>query len=73
MKLRTKITGAIIILCCFIYATFNDLLPDNEHKTWTHYGGSPDQSKYFNAIADHQRKCEPDAGGLGLSYHGFCF
>src|SRR6187455_3820192 len=49
MKLRTKIIGAIIILCCFIYATFNDLLPDNEHNTWTHYGGSPDQSKYFNA------------------------
>jgi len=49
MKLRTKIIGAIIILCCFIYATFNDILPDNEHNTWTHYGGSPDQSKYFNA------------------------
>ena len=23
--------------------------PKNTHNTWTHYGGSPDQSRYFNA------------------------
>jgi quinoprotein glucose dehydrogenase len=49
MKLSAKITGAIIILFCFIYATFNDFLPDNDYTTWKQYGGGPDQSKYFNA------------------------
>src|SRR6187397_3276355 len=49
MKLTAKITGVIIVMFCFVYATINDFLPDYEHNTWTHYGGSPDQSKYFNA------------------------
>jgi len=49
MKLTAKITGVIIVLFCFVYATVNDFLPDYAHNTWKHYGGSPDQSKYFNA------------------------
>ena len=49
MKLTAKITAVIIVMCCFVYATINDFLPDEAHNTWKHYGGSPDQSKYFNA------------------------
>jgi len=49
MKLTAKIAGIIIVLFCFVYATINDFLPDYAHNTWKHYGGSPDQSKYFNA------------------------
>jgi quinoprotein glucose dehydrogenase len=38
------ICAVIVLLSLFGYATFNV-----ESSTWRHYGGSPDQSKYFTA------------------------
>ncbi|MBK5272616.1 MAG: PQQ-binding-like beta-propeller repeat protein, partial [Bacteroidia bacterium] len=47
MKLSAKITGVIIVLFCFIYATVNDFSSDPDYRTWKQYGSGPDQSKYF--------------------------
>jgi quinoprotein glucose dehydrogenase len=49
MKLTVKITVAAIVLFCFIHATVNNFLLPYEHDTWKHYGGTPDQSKYFTS------------------------
>jgi quinoprotein glucose dehydrogenase len=48
-KMSTKITGGLIaLLFLSLYITCsNPSAP--EHTTWAHYGGSPDQSKYFDA------------------------
>lgn len=53
MNLRTKptkITGAIIVLSCLLgYLSCNTESSSYNHSTWSQYGGSPDQSKYFDA------------------------
>ena len=46
----TKITCTIIILTCLIgYLSCNIGSSSYNHKTWSQYGGGPDQSKYFDA------------------------
>jgi quinoprotein glucose dehydrogenase len=35
------------IFSLIVFAACQSEAPKNSHKTWTHYGGSPDQSKYF--------------------------
>jgi len=50
MKSSTKIIGSCAaLLCLLVYVSFvADLPPFGNHKTWAHYAGSPDQSKFFN-------------------------
>jgi quinoprotein glucose dehydrogenase len=50
-RLPAKITFAVIAsFCLFIFATFNSDSPKNDaYTTWKLYGGSPDQSKFFDA------------------------
>ena len=48
MKLKFKVISAAIIFF-FTYATITNFFLEGEHKTWRQYGGSPDQSKYFDA------------------------
>ncbi len=49
-RLTAKTSLAIIVLLAlFIFATVDTYSDKNAHATWSHYAGSPDQSKFFNA------------------------
>jgi quinoprotein glucose dehydrogenase len=49
-RLPVKTTSVIIaLLSLFIFATIDPGSKKDVHSTWNHYGGSPDQSKYFEA------------------------
>lgn len=49
-RLPVKTTSIIIVLLAlFIFATVDPYSDKNAHNTWSHYAGSPDQSKYFDA------------------------
>ena len=45
---KAKIASAVILAATLCTRCKQDTLP-NDHRTWAHYGGDPDQSKYFNA------------------------
>ena len=51
MALRKSFTVIKMLLLGGIVSVFYSCEPSSTetHTTWTHYGGSPDQSKYFNA------------------------
>lgn len=55
-KLPAKVTNALIILLSLsVYvscdtASSSSQSSSSDHNTWTHYGGSPDQSRYFKAF-----------------------
>jgi quinoprotein glucose dehydrogenase len=50
-RLPAKVPLAITVaFSLFIFATFSGDSPKNDiYSTWKHYGGNPDQSRYFNA------------------------
>jgi len=50
-RLPAKISlAATVAFSLFIFATFNSDSPKNDiYSTWQSYGGTPDQSRYFNA------------------------
>lgn len=45
---KVNISLAVLLTVAFCTNCKQDTEPD-DHMTWTHYGGHPDQSKYFNA------------------------
>jgi len=45
---RVKVASAVLLTATLCTNCSQDRLPD-DHRTWAHYGGDPDQSKYFNA------------------------
>ena len=45
-KLLIKVAASASVL---FYLGCNNGPSSHDHKTWSHYGGSPDQSKFFNA------------------------
>ena len=48
-KLSSKINVAFILLTLTLSVSCSPDSSSNDHSTWTQYGGSPDQSKYFEA------------------------
>lgn len=50
-KKPQHLVAHIVVACCMavLFSACQKEKPENPHNTWTHYGGSPDQSKYFDA------------------------
>ena len=49
-RLPAKTTFVLIpLLALFVFATVKTISKKNSYTTWSHYGGSSDQSKYFDA------------------------
>src|SRR5688572_14428884 len=47
-RLPAKVTLVVIVLLSiFIFATVKLYTKKESHSTWKHYGGGPDQSRYF--------------------------
>ncbi|MBX2971171.1 MAG: PQQ-binding-like beta-propeller repeat protein [Cyclobacteriaceae bacterium] len=46
-KVSSRASGILLLIVPFLIIRCSSDSPD--HTTWSHYGGSPDQSKYFNA------------------------
>ncbi len=64
---RTSICGLVLILLTGLFSVACE--PDNEstpasYSTWTHYGGGPEQSKYFEA----EQITPENAGQLQLAW-----
>lgn len=48
MKLKIAGFGLALLSVAAYLGFISDPRSSNNHSTWTHYGGSPDQSKYFD-------------------------
>lgn len=48
-KLKSKLSICILTVFFLTILISCQTESSKDHTTWTHYGGSPDQSKYFNA------------------------
>jgi quinoprotein glucose dehydrogenase len=77
-KWPVKTTGVILVLLSlFAFAAFNPYTKNDRHSTWSHYGGGPDQSKYFDASEItkenvNQLKVAWVYPTMDSAYHGFC-